>query len=106
MARCCVFAVFNAVDRLIETAGKRVFDIWPTVRREFLMAMDLLLFSSLQAPWFPRVLATDASVYGQGVVVADCVPELQDRMPMVAPPPTTDAPIDRSLHPTLDGMRW
>ena len=108
MARRCFFAVFNAVYRFIETAGKRIFDIWPTVRRELLMATDLapLLFSSLRAPWFPRVLATDASEYGQGVVAADCARDHQDRMSLVAPPPTTDEPVNRSLHPTLEGVRW
>jgi hypothetical protein len=63
-------AVFNAVYRYIEVAGHRQFTLWPSVRLELVTLMGLapLLFAKLDSSWFPRLIATDASEIGQGVV--------------------------------------
>ncbi len=101
MARRCTFAIFNAVYRYIETAGRRDFDIWPSVARELRLAMALvpLMFSSLCAPWFPQVLATDASETGQGVVAAICDPSDIEQMARAALPTDDTGQMIRSLHP-------
>jgi integrase len=66
--------LFSTLYRFVETAGSRVFDIrfWRMVECELRLAMALapLLFVSLSAPWFSRVVATDASTEGQGVVAS------------------------------------
>ncbi len=107
LARRGAFSVFNAVYRFIETAGGRVFDIWPTVARELATAMDLapLLFSSLDAPWFPKVIATDASSSGLGVVAATVSDAALERMAR-CPPRDMGPEVDRSLHPDLADARW
>jgi hypothetical protein len=70
------FSCFSAVYRFMETAERKVFDIWPSVARELRVAVGLapLLYAKLDAPWFAKVMASDASGSGQGVVAADCSP--------------------------------
>ncbi len=65
-------AVFSAVYRFIECAGSKRFVLWRSAARELRVLMGLapLLFSCTSAPWFDRVVATDASSAGQGVVAA------------------------------------
>jgi integrase len=126
LARRCAFSVFRAVYRFIEVAGRRKFDIWPSVVRELDIAIGLapLLFSSIASPWFPKVLASDASGDGQGVVAADSTPAALARMSLCRPPvpcglasgaqesdPCSGVcphgeKIDRSLHPDLQSARW
>lgn len=107
MARRGAFSIFNAVYRFIETSGRRVFDLWPTVARELATAMDLaiLLFSALDAPWFPQVVATDASETGLGVVAATSSGPALERMSR-CPPRDMGPGVDRSLHPDLHGKPW
>jgi hypothetical protein len=71
------FAVFSAVYRYIQCAGRRVFTIWPSVARELVTIVGLapLLFTPLDAPWFDRVVATDASEAGLGVVATKTPPD-------------------------------
>lgn len=59
--------------RFIQIAGSRRFDLWPSVRRELAALLGLLplLQCRLDAPIFPRIVATDASERGAGVV---CTP--------------------------------
>jgi hypothetical protein len=106
LARRAAFAVFNNVYRYIEVAGAKVFDIWPTVANELNIACDLapLLFSSMSADWFPRTVASDASSHGMGVVASAARPALLEVMSQCKPP--ADEPLDRSLPPTLQGLRW
>ena len=70
-----VLCVFNAVYRFIECADGRTFQLRNSVRRELrvLMGLSPLLFASIGAEWFDRVIATDASEHGQGVVATKCV---------------------------------
>jgi hypothetical protein len=71
------FAVFSAVYRFIERAGRRIFELWNSVRKELRAMIGLapVLFSSLQAQPFERVVATDASEAGLGVVAARTGPD-------------------------------
>jgi hypothetical protein len=64
------FAVFSAVYRYVQAANRRVFTIWPSVAQELVTIVGLapLLFAPLDAAWFDRVIATDASEAGLGVV--------------------------------------
>lgn len=71
-----LLSVFSAVYRFIESAGYRVFTIWASVKRELLMMVDLapLMFATLTDNWFDRLVATDASETGQGVVAVKTSP--------------------------------
>jgi len=64
------FSVFSAVYRFIQCAGPRKFTIWATVRRELSCAVGLasLLFCNISQSFFNKIIATDASSQGQGVV--------------------------------------
>jgi hypothetical protein len=99
---CCrpAFAVFSAVYRFIETAHRRTFFLWESVRRELVVIMGLapVLFSSLDMPWFDRVVASDASTVGLGVVAAR-VPS--DRVLSIASRPPVAVP-----SPPVDGISW
>jgi hypothetical protein len=81
------FAVFSAVYRYIQTANRRVFTIWPSVCQELVAIVGLapLLFAPLDAPWFDRAVATDASELGMGVV-ATKVPSDSLLAPDFTPP--------------------
>ena len=65
-------SVFNAVYKFIVTAGPIPFEIWRSVRRELWTAIRLapLLVASLSIDWFHSVVASDASLTGQGVCAA------------------------------------
>jgi hypothetical protein len=99
---CCrpAFAAFNAVYRFVECAGRRPFTIWHSVRRELLAVVGLapLLHSSLDMAFFDRLVASDASEDGLGVVAsrvsADYISTIAARAPVVADAP---APF---------GMQW
>lgn len=109
LARRPVFAVFNAVYRYVETAGCRVFQLWSGVERELRMAIALapLLFSSLSARWFHRVLATDASEFGQGVVATQLSDRVVEGLARETPPvPTPAEPLSRTLDPRLANASW
>jgi hypothetical protein len=71
LVRRSALSVFNAVYRFAETAGNALFDLWPSVRQELVVASGLLplLSLSLRAAWTPDIVASDASSYAQGVVI-------------------------------------
>jgi len=89
-------AVFSAVYRFIECAGRRVFTIWPSVARELSIVIGLapLLYASLDSSWFSHVVCSDASTSGLGVVVARSSP---DRIYDIA----THIPPLQQLQPRL-----
>lgn len=99
---CCrpAFAVFNAVYRFIEAARRRSFVLWESVRRELVVMAGLapVLYSSLDMPWFDRVVASDASSVGLGVVASRVAP---DRVQSIASRPPVVVPA-----PSLDGLPW
>ena len=107
LPRRSAFSVMCKVYRFIESAGKRVFDIWPSVERELRVMIGLapLLFSSLKSPWFDKTVATDASDSGMGVVSTPATTDELQEMSL-AKPPLDNGPVDRSLHPTLVGKQW
>jgi hypothetical protein len=79
LVRRPVLSVFSAVFRFQQAADGRLFEIWPSVRRELLTAVGLapLLVAFLDDPFFDRVLACDASSTGLGVTAtrADALAE-------------------------------
>ena len=88
MPRRAAFSVFSAVYRFVEAAGGKTFEIWPSVAKELSVAVGLspLLFASLDASWMPDTVATDASMWGMGMMAAPVGPEVCREM-AVAPPP-------------------
>ena len=100
---CCrpAFAVFNAVYRFIQCARRRFFNLWYSVRRELSLVIGLapLLYSSLDMLWFDRLVASDASTEGLGVV-ASRVPS--DRIASIAAQP----PVCPVSPPSLVGCSW
>ena len=100
--------MFSAVYRFIETAGGRDFNIWPSVAKELRVAVGLvpLLFSPLDAKWFPKMVATDASESGQGVVAASCPSPALAEMSRAPLPLHEGEPADRTAHPLLQEVDW
>lgn len=74
-------SVFQSVYRFIETAKTRIFEIWPSVRRELVAISSLapLLFASLHSEWNQTVTATDASSTGMGITAVTSPPDQQLR---------------------------
>jgi hypothetical protein len=72
LARRPALATFNAVYRYVKVADRRAMTLWTSVVIELRTAIALapLLFTSIAAPFFRRVMACDASLDGQGVCVA------------------------------------
>lgn len=111
---CCrpAFAVFNSVYRFIEAARRRDFTIWGTVCTELVAMVGLapLLWSSLDSPWFDRVVATDASEVGMGIVAsrlsAESVDLLASSPPVADPPPDLEQLHDRRHWSTIVSSAW
>ena len=80
-------SIFQHVYRFIQVAKTRIFQIWPSVRRELLVisSMAPLLFASLQSKWNPIVIATDASSYGMGVTATTGLSDKQLRSLAASP---------------------
>ena len=70
LAKRPAFAAFNSVYIFIQKAGRRHFDLWPSVIRELHLIIGLapLLYTRINSDWFRRCVATDASQAGMGVV--------------------------------------
>lgn len=103
-------ACFNSVYRFIQSAGRRVFTLWPTVARELWVVARLspLFVTSLSAPWYSHVMATDASLSGTGVVaarVADDVVSLAARISGSASL-ASKSMVDNSIDHTLLQRPW
>ena len=71
-------SVFSAVYRFIEKAGRKDFGVWHSVARELWTVARLspLFVSTLSSEWYSHVIAVDASLSGQGVVVSQLPPDL------------------------------
>ena len=76
LVRRPALAVLSTVYRFEDVASRRALWLWPSVRQELstLVGLAPLLSADLGAPWFPRVVASDASSWGQGVVAARADP--------------------------------
>lgn len=107
LARRPLFSLFSSVYRFIEAADFRLFQIWPSVRRELTMAISLapLMFTKLDAPWFASVFAVDASSSGQGVVMGRLDPQVQ-AMIATLPLPSEAELEDPCPHPSTVGIGW
>jgi hypothetical protein len=75
-------AVLQHSYRFIACAGRRRFDLWPSVRRELWMLIGLLplLHAQLDAPMFRHAIASDASELAAGVVCTAVTPEMDRRI--------------------------
>jgi len=63
------------------------------------------MFTSLSAPWFSDVVASDASDDGQGVLAAELPAGVTSELAS-APMPSFGSDVDRSLPPLLERARW
>ena len=63
-------AILQHTYRFVEISKKRRFMLWPSVKRELLMLLGVLplLYCRMDATDFHRLIATDASSHGVGVV--------------------------------------
>jgi hypothetical protein len=63
-------AILQHTYRFIEISRRRKFVLWPSVKRELMMLLGILplLYHRLNSSDFHRVIATDASNHGVGVV--------------------------------------
>lgn len=75
-------SLMQRVYRFIELAGRRRFQLWPSVRRELWLMLGIapLLCARLDSPVHHRVVASDASQLAAGVVSAAVTPELHRYM--------------------------
>ena len=94
-------AVFSAVYRFIQVAQRRKFELWPSVRTELLNAvlMAPLYAFEFGSTFHQKVVATDASLFGAGMVTAPltaemfgcCWPLSTDKHGLLAPYGEVDA---------------
>jgi hypothetical protein len=92
-------SVLQHVYRFIQVAQRRRFRLWPSVRRELLALMDFLplLQCQLNSAVFDRIVATDASSVGAGVVSTLLGPADRDSFwPMCST--RRNAVLQASLH--------
>lgn len=96
------FAVFNAVYRFIACARHKRFHIWPVVARELRAIIGLapLLYASLGQPWCPKVIATDASLSGLGVVSTVVPPQTVAAIASVPRSRTAPTPLPPLFSPS------
>lgn len=82
MLRRCTLAVLQHSYRYCRVAQLRPFTLWPSVRRELRMLLQLLplMQCKLDTPFFHRAWASDASELAAGVVSTALTPELQRQL--------------------------
>lgn len=82
MLRRSTLSVLQHVYRYCRVAQHRNFTLWPSVRRELCMLLGLLplLSARLDAPYFHRAIASDASELAGGVVTTPLTPQLAAQM--------------------------
>jgi len=78
MLRRSTLSVLQHAYRYCRVAQHRRFTLWPSVRRELCMLLSLLplLEAHLDAPFFHRAIASDASELAGGVVATTLTPQL------------------------------
>jgi hypothetical protein len=108
LARRPVLSVFRAVYRFINVAGDRTFALWRSVQGELRAISNLapLMFSSIGAPLFRRLFATDASSFAGAVVATRLQPSQSQslaRLPLSPQPDhlATSDTVSRALS-----ARW
>jgi hypothetical protein len=82
MLRRSSLAALQHVYRYCRVAQRRHFTLWPSVRRELCTLLGLLplLNARLDAPFFHRAIASDASELAGGVVSAPLTPALHSEL--------------------------
>lgn len=82
MLRRSALAVLQHAYRYCRVAQLRHFTLWPSVRRELLMLLSLLplMEARLDAPFFHRAIASDASELAAGVVTTALSSQLRDQL--------------------------
>jgi hypothetical protein len=88
-----VLSVMNSVYRFIQCAGNRLFTIWASVKTELrcLEGLMPIMFTSLDLPWFDKIVACDASSTGLGVVTSPQVYKSLQEAATVVPPANAPA---------------
>src|SRR3569833_2837671 len=107
-------SVFSAVYRFIECARHRMFNLWPSVRRELWIIAHLapLLYTNVRSRLSSSVVATDASEWGCGMVYADAnshsTTSLVDHVgvPGSTPHPVTSQFVKESKWKTALSCPW
>ena len=102
-------AVLKATYRFCAVAGRRSFQIWPSVASELraLCGLAPLLFASFHKRFSPWVVAVDASNVAAGVVAAKIRRRAVSAVAASRPARVSDGP--KSLHPSLpssSSSRW
>ncbi len=104
-------SILSAVFALAQSMRRGTVSLWPAVRRELLAMADIapLLAANLHARAFGRVMASDASETGLGVVAID--PALApDRAPALSTVPGVRAvvggPADARAVTPIVSARW
>jgi hypothetical protein len=97
-------AVFSSVYRFIDSAKWKSYRIWASVQLELSIIMNIapLLYWCLSAPWAPVVVATDASMDGQGVVATP----MADSAVFEKVASDLSVPDHGNLPAVLDHVRW
>ena len=82
MLRRPALAVLQHVYRYCRVAWRRQFTLWPSVRRELCMLLSLLplLEARLDAPFFSRAVASDASELAAGVVAVPIADQFRSQL--------------------------
>lgn len=117
LARRPSLSVFSAVYRQVLVSGPVVFSIWPSVRRELLLIVDIapLLVSFISQRWCNTVMVTDASSLGHGVCthrvnngdIDGLITTGWNRLDRMSPPsPRCHDWISRSRWRTIISRRW
>jgi hypothetical protein len=104
-----VLSVFSSVYRFIECARSRTFVVWSSVENELRHMVNLapLMVAKLSDGWFHRVIATDASETGQGVVSAWVDPSVVVETAGAKIPHITDEDSrPTSIDPALASANW
>ena len=112
MPRREALSVFQAAYAFAAT-GQSSIRLWSTVARELRAAVGLapLLVSDLRRPWAPWAMASDASLYAQGVTYAAIGPlnaadiATAARVAAKASPPVDDDRAPIGPRPLLTGAR-
>ncbi len=70
-------AILQHSYRFIAVANSSKYQLWPSVRRELVLLLLILplISAKLACPWFPELLATDASNTGGAVVQSALTPD-------------------------------
>lgn len=102
-------SVFSAVFALAQRYKRGTVKLWPSVQRELMAAADVapLLVANLSAPSFGRVMASDASSTGLGVVA---MPRLRGTAPAGTTVPGVSSAITAPVPPAavtnIVSSRW